>query len=140
MQMSRMNAELEVTEPWRKAGFKCKPYSMQDPEDAKRFAKHIVDAADGKEYAKNDGSGPWTAGDVLRGDHEGGTNNPIPPGGAAATRATKIRNQQSRDKQTFTFFLDHILVETLKDFYRSNFRGDPEGALAHFIQNEAGGA
>ena len=136
--MASIRSDVEVSDPWRKAGFDCKPYNGEGQEEAKRFAKHILDAADGKEYSSQAGAGPWTAGDVFRGDHEGGINNPI-VAPQAATRANKQRARDTRNKQTMTYFLKHILVETLKDFYRTSFAADPKGALDHFIANEAGG-
>ena len=41
MSQARVQRELEASEPWRKAGFKVKPYYGNDQEDAKRFVKEL---------------------------------------------------------------------------------------------------
>ena len=41
MAQARVQRELEASEPWRKAGFKVKPYYGNDQEDAKRFVKEF---------------------------------------------------------------------------------------------------
>ena len=66
MSQARVQRELEASEPWRKAGFKVKPYYGNDQEDAKRFVKELPTQLD-LDLLKDD----WTKGDVVRGDHEG---------------------------------------------------------------------
>ena len=43
--MAKTAAELEASEPWRKAGFLARPYHGNDREDAKRFYKQFKQAA-----------------------------------------------------------------------------------------------
>lgn len=131
-----MSGELETTEPWRRAGFLCKPYAGNDQEDAKRFYKEFADALDLESYDK----GTWTGGDVIRGDHEGGTNNPINVGNAAQ-RAAKTRNSEVRKKHVLALLVKHILNQPLADRLRA-FRAtaDVEAAWNDFQTSECGGA
>ena len=96
----------------------CLQWSFCSQEAAKQFAKDIVDAAHGKEYNK----GAWTCGDVFDGTHEGGSANPI-AGGAAAVRAAKTRESDTRKKGVMTFFIKHIVVHPLATDTKSC--GDP---------------
>ena len=122
MAQARVQRELEASEPWRKAGFKVKPYYGNDQEDAKRFVKEFPTQLD-LDLLKDD----FTKGDVVRGDHEGGSNNPIPGGLAAATRAAKQRKADARSRQTAAEIVRHILNPTLTDKYAAApFTGDAE--------------
>jgi hypothetical protein len=112
---SRRDMELEASEPWRKAGFLVRPYHGNNREDAIRFARELPSALDLHDMSK----ATWTAGDVLRGDHEAGSNNPIPAGGAAATRATKIAAATVRSKATLALIVKHVLNTTLCDKLRA---------------------
>ena len=132
-----MNAELEASEPWRKSKqFICKPYGASDPEAAKLFLKQFLDAAEGVEQP----GGEWTAADTLNGDDEGGSNNPIGGGLAAAVRASKQRKYDVRCKKAMSLLKQHMLIETVADKLRDDYAGDPEGAIDWFRQNECGGA
>jgi hypothetical protein len=137
---ARRDAELEASEPWRKAGFLVRPYHGNNREDAIRFARELPSALDLHDLSK----ATWTAGDVLRGDHEAGSNNPIPAGGAAATRATKIAAATVRSKATLALLVKHVLNTTLCDKLRAFRAAAPltcaEDAWNDFLAVECGGA
>ena len=134
---SQIEQELEASEPWRRAKqFISKPYGVRDREVAKRFLKNFMDAAEGVEMPGHE----WTLKDVLNGDHEGGTNNPIPAGGAAAVRASKLRRSNVRLSKAMAILKDHMLVDAIKDKFRDDFVNDPEGAIDWFLNEECGGA
>ena len=126
---------LQTTESWRKAGFICAPYHGNDREDAKRFRTQFENAIDCETYNK----GQWSGGDVLMGNHEGGTLNPS-TGNAAAVQS---KNQLSlvRSKQVLAIFIKHCLNETHASHVRSFRTGThpAEDAWRDFIATECGG-
>ena len=75
------------------AGFLVEPFDSADPEKAERFLRKLLSAADEKEVNQ------WTAGDVMRGDDEGGINNPLAANMAVANRTAKTRAHNVRMKQ-----------------------------------------
>lgn len=132
----QIEQELEASEPWRRARqFITKPYGQRDREEAKRFMKNFMDAAEGESMPGDE----WTLADVFNGDHEGGSNNPI-GGGPAAVVASKTRKSNVRMSKAMAVLKAHMTVDSIKEHLRVNFANDPEGAVTWFQQNECGGA
>ena len=133
---SQIEQELEASEPWRRAKqFIAKPYGVRDREEAKRFLKNFLSASEGVEMPGNE----WTYRDVYDGNHEGGTNNPIAPGGGAAVQARKLRQANVRFSKAMAMLKEHMLVHAIKDKFSDDYVNDPEGALAWFLAEECGG-
>ena len=132
--MSR-SAELEATEPWRKAGFIVRPYHGNDRKDALRFADDYPIALDGIQCGNYD----WTHGDVLTGRHEGGSANPIAAAGGAAVVNKKRLQSVLRKRLCQAHVLKHILNDDLKKRLAGAFAANPEGLWADFLATECGG-
>ena len=107
-------AQVELAEGWRKAGFYCEPFDIGEPEKAEKFVDRFILAMDTKSYD----SDAWTGGDVLRGDDEGGVNNPI---GAmpAAVRNSKTRKHETRCKSVAAILLNHLLNDAIREDVRN---------------------
>ena len=81
--MGVMATDIDVSQPWRKAGFHCAPYT-NGPEDGERFVRDYEQGADGVDVDKTE-----VMSSVLDGTHEGGLNGPVIPAAATAANATK---------------------------------------------------
>ena len=123
-----MATDIDVSQPWRKAGFHCAPYT-NGPEDGERFVRDYEQGADGVDVDKTE-----VMSSVLNRTHEGGLNGPVIPAGNAGANVTKRLMCAKRQKKTAADIKLHIETgaPAIWDALHKAHPGDGEAQWALF--------
>ena len=123
-----MPSDADVTEPWRKAGFVCKPTDATTT-DSLRFSKEFLEGCEELDADKR-----FSVAQVLDGTHEGGRNGAAIPAANNAANNKKRDERTKRRRKTATVFLKHIIgSEEYKEHMRARFAQDGEAMWDDYL-------